>query len=91
VGALGFSALGLVGWLVPVVTGIPFYAAALVLLGLASARARAWINRAEGALPRRMRVGLRRGLRRIPSARVRRLGRLPNDPDPEGPGPGRGR
>ena len=43
-------AAGLVGWLIPVITGIPFYAAGLVFLGLASDRVRRWINRLERRL-----------------------------------------
>jgi hypothetical protein len=36
--------LGVVGWLIPVITGIPFYAAGLVFLGLASDRVRRFIK-----------------------------------------------
>ena len=43
-------ALGVVGWLIPVITGIPFYAAGLVFLGLASDRTRRFINRMERKL-----------------------------------------
>jgi hypothetical protein len=73
VGALACFVLGVLGWLVPVVTGIPFYVAGLVLLGLASERARGWINRSERQLPNAWRVGLRRALLLIPSQRIRRL------------------
>ena len=38
--ALVCLVLGVVGWLIPVITGIPFYAAGLVFLGLASDRDR---------------------------------------------------
>ena len=78
-GAGVFFVLGIVGWLVPVVTGIPFYAAALVLLAMSSDRARAWINRAERRLPDRLRRALRRALHRIPSERIRRHVRRPDD------------
>jgi hypothetical protein len=71
-GALAAFAAGIVGWLVPVVTGLPMYTVALVLLGLASGRARRWINRSERALPPAWRRGLRRAAARLPS-RVRAL------------------
>ena len=48
--ALVFFAAGVVGWLIPVVTGLPFYAVGLVFLGLASDRARRWVNRLERRL-----------------------------------------
>lgn len=59
-GAVFFVVCGMVGWLVPVVTGIPFYVAAIVLAGLASERVRGWVNRVERKLPHRVRVRLRR-------------------------------
>jgi uncharacterized membrane protein YbaN (DUF454 family) len=59
-------ALGIVGWLIPVVTGIPFLVFGLVLLGMSSQRAREWINRAERRLPLRWRRRLRAGLQRLP-------------------------
>ena len=55
-----FIALGVVGWLVPIVTGIPFYIVGLGLLGLASRRVRHAINVAERRLPARARLLLRR-------------------------------
>ena len=60
--AAGCIVLGIVGWLVPVVTGLPFYAAALVLLAVASERVRGWINRLERRLPRAVRRALRRAV-----------------------------
>jgi uncharacterized membrane protein YbaN (DUF454 family) len=56
--------LGVIGWLVPVVTGIPFYVAGIVLLGLASVRAARAVNRLERRLPLRARLALRRALPR---------------------------
>ena len=47
--------LGVVGWLIPVITGIPFYAAGLVFLGLASDRTRRLINRMEHKLSESLR------------------------------------
>ena len=88
-GALAMFALGVVGWLIPVVTGVPFYVAGLALLAVASERARRIINRLERKLPRRTRWTLRRGLDRIPSAHLRRLVVIPTresaDPDPTQP------
>lgn len=65
-GALVCLVLGVVGWLIPVVTGIPFYAAAIVLLAVASDRARGWVNGLERRLPHNTRVAMRRWLARIP-------------------------
>jgi len=76
-GAVIFFVLGIVGWLIPVLTGIPFYVAGLALLALASDRARHLINRLERRLPRRLRWALRRGLAHIPSERLRRLVNIP--------------
>jgi len=61
-GAVVFFLLGLVGWLLPVVTGIPFYVIALLLLASASDRARQWVNDAERRLPDRWRLVIRRAL-----------------------------
>jgi hypothetical protein len=61
IGGVLFIALGFLGWLVPIVTGIPFYVVGLGLLGLASRRARGWINTAERRLPHRLRLLLRPG------------------------------
>jgi hypothetical protein len=77
-GAFVFFLLGMVGWLIPVVTGIPFYLVAVVLLGMASDGVLDEINRLERKLPYRWRRGLRRALGKIPS-RMRRLVRLPDE------------
>jgi uncharacterized membrane protein YbaN (DUF454 family) len=63
--------LGILGWLVPVVTGIPFYVLGLVLLGMASSSVRDWINRAEARLSPKWRRLLRAGLAKIPIRKVR--------------------
>ena len=85
--------LGIVGWLIPVVTGIPFYVAGLALLAVASDGARRRINRLERRLPRRWRWALRRGLGSIPSAWLRRLINIPTSDEPtagsQPPGSGR--
>ena len=65
-GAAVLFVLGIVFWLVPVITGIPFYIAAAVLLAVGSERARGWVNSLERKLPRRFRLKLRRGMRKIP-------------------------
>ena len=62
--AVVFLALGVVGWLVPVVTGIPFYVLGLLCAGMASRRVAGWINRHERRLPWRWRLLLRPRLRR---------------------------
>jgi len=62
VGAVFFFLLGVVGWLIPLVTGIPFYVLSLILLGMASDRVRERINRAERRLPERWRLRLRQAI-----------------------------
>jgi Flp pilus assembly protein TadB len=64
VAALLCFVLGVVFWLVPVMTGIPFWILGLVLLGMASRTAARWVNRHERRLPRRARLLLRPKLRR---------------------------
>ena len=61
-----FFALGVVGWLIPVITGIPFYAAGLVFLGLASVRTRRFINRMERKLSETTRRRMRRIIGKVP-------------------------
>jgi hypothetical protein len=79
VGGLVFVVLGVVGWLIPVVTGLPFYAVALVLFAMASDRAREWVNALDRKLPHRVRVATRDWLGRR-SPRIRRLIGLEEDP-----------
>jgi hypothetical protein len=73
-----FLLLGIVLWLTPVVTGLPFLVLAAITAGMASRRAATWVNRAERHLPHRLRLLLRRHRRH-------RRHRKPQDP---GPGPG---
>jgi hypothetical protein len=63
--------LGVVGWVIPIVTGIPFYVGGLVCLSLASTRVREWINRAERWLSYENRRRLRMLIRKIPSKTIR--------------------
>ena len=70
-GAILCLVFGILGWLVPVVTGIPFYVLGLILLGMASSGVRNWINRAEARLPPRWRKLLRNGIAKIPIRSVR--------------------
>jgi len=92
VGAGIFFVLGIVGWLIPVLTGIPFYVAGLALLALASDGARHLINRLERRLPRRVRWAVRHGLAHIPSKWFHRLVNIPTPEEasagspPAGPG-----
>ena len=87
VGAGIFFVLGIVGWLIPVLTGIPFYVAGLALLALASDSARRLINRLERRLPRRLRWGVRHGLAHIPSKWFRRLVNIPPAEEPRAGSP----
>jgi MFS family permease len=51
---------GVVGWLIPVVTGIPFYIAGAFMLAAVSPVARRSVNWVDRKLPDRMRRALRR-------------------------------
>ena len=75
--ALVCLALGVVGWLIPVMTGIPFYAAGLVFLGLASDRTRRFINRMERRLSEKSRRRIRRVIAKVPGQWVRGLVNIP--------------
>ena len=77
--ALVCFALGVVGWLIPVVTGIPFYAAGLMFLGLASDRSRRFINRLERRLAESTRRRIRRVIARVPGRWVRELVHIPDE------------
>ncbi len=71
-GALVFFALGVVGWLVPVVTGVPFYIVGFLLLAGASERVRLWLNRVEKNFPIHWRWKLRYLLKQWRDKRERR-------------------
>jgi hypothetical protein len=77
--ALVCLAAGVVGWLIPVVTGIPFYAAGLIFLGLASDRTRRFINRLERRLAESTRRKIRRLIARVPGRWLRRLVHIPDE------------
>lgn len=62
---------GIFGWLVPVVTGIPFYVAGLILLAVASPPVRRWVNRSEAKLSPRWRKLIRDAAGKVPIRRVR--------------------
>ena len=81
VGGALFMLLGVLGWLIPVVTGIPFYIIGLGLFGMASRRARRWINELEQHLPTKARLFLRPKLRKEMRARERE-GEGEGDRDP---------
>jgi hypothetical protein len=63
--------VGVLGWLLPVITGIPFYILGLILLGMASPRVVDRINSAEAKLSPKWRKRLRDGLGKIPIKKVR--------------------
>ena len=81
VAALVCLAAGVVGWLIPVVSGIPFYVAGLVFLGLASDRTRRFINRLERRLAESTRRKVRRLLAKVPGAWLRGLVHIPEELD----------
>jgi hypothetical protein len=59
VASLVLFVLGFVGWLIPLVTGIPFYVLGLITLGMASKPVARLVNTWERRLPRRLRLLLR--------------------------------
>jgi hypothetical protein len=71
-GAVLCLLLGVVGWLVPIVTGLPFMVAGIILLSMGSPAVLRWINRIERKLPLQWRHALRAALARIPSEKLRR-------------------
>jgi hypothetical protein len=75
-GAGVFFLLGFVGWLIPVITGLPFYAVGLVLLALSSERVGRRVNELERRMPRSARLAIRRVLTRTTTPRLRRMLRL---------------
>jgi len=79
VAALACFLAGVVGWLIPVITGIPFYAAGLVFLGLASDRTRRFINRMERRLSENTRRKVRRLIAKVPGRWVRGLVHIPDE------------
>ena len=59
IGAAVCLVLGIVGWLVPVVTGVPFYVLGAVLLAKAVPSFGHWLNAKERGWPLRYRLWLR--------------------------------
>jgi uncharacterized membrane protein YbaN (DUF454 family) len=56
--------LGIVGWLIPIMTGIPFYMLGIVLLSKAVPPFGRWINRKERTWKLKWRLLLRPALRK---------------------------
>jgi hypothetical protein len=65
-----FFVLGVVFWLIPFASGIPFYLASIVFLGMGSRRCACWINTREQRLPYKHRVRLRKLMLRRKKAPV---------------------
>lgn len=84
-GAIVCFAAGVIGWLVPIVTGLPFYVLGLVLLGLAGHRTRRWVNALERRLPERLRRRMREALARHAGPRLRAIIQFPGDIAPGPP------
>jgi hypothetical protein len=59
--------LGFVFWLIPVITGIPFWIAGFIILAAVSDKFRRLINRFDKKLPARARIALRKARDRIRS------------------------
>lgn len=62
--SLACFVLGVICWLIPVLSGIPFYVASIAFLGMSNRRVGRWINYHEARVPHRYRVRTRRLLRR---------------------------
>ena len=77
--ALACFAAGVVGWLIPVITGLPFYAIGLVFLGLARVRVRRWLMRLDRRLAEGTRSKIRSYLARVPGGWMRRLVHIPDE------------
>jgi len=69
--------LGIVFWLVPVVTGIPFWIIGFIILAMVSQRFRRAINRLDCKLPLRMRWALRHARDRMHNWRRRKQVKTP--------------
>ncbi|RKY20758.1 MAG: hypothetical protein DRQ55_06700 [Planctomycetota bacterium] len=87
-GALLFFALGVIGWLIPIVPGIPFYILGLVLLAKAVPAVGQRVNAWERGLSPRWRLALRPGWRRRQAAgergeAARRAREAGSDVEPE--------
>jgi uncharacterized membrane protein YbaN (DUF454 family) len=57
--SVAFFSLGIVGWVIPVMTGVPFHVLGLITLGMASKPIARTVNRWERRLPHRLRLWLR--------------------------------
>ena len=78
-GAVVCFALGVVGWLIPVVTGLPFYVLGLILLGLVNDRMRRLVTSIERRLPEALRRRVREMIARRAGPRLRSIIHLPDD------------
>lgn len=58
-GGLGLIVFGIVGWILPVLIGIPFIVGGLAMLSVAFKPLRKWVNYCEAKLPRSWRLYLR--------------------------------
>ena len=77
VGAVLAFAAGIAGWVIPVLTGLPFWVGGFVLLAMASQGTRHAINALERRLPESWRRRLRRRIKKVPSRRVKAAVNLP--------------
>lgn len=80
-GAILLVIAGMAGWLVPVVTGIPFWIGGIVLLAIASQRTVGVVNRLERRLPETWRLKLRHGIAKVPIRKVHEHVNLAPDVD----------
>jgi uncharacterized membrane protein YbaN (DUF454 family) len=78
-GAIVCFALGVIGWLIPIMSGLPFYALGLILLGLVSDRMRRLVNSLERRLPESVRRRARGMIARRAGHRLRHIVHLPDE------------
>ncbi len=71
IAAIILLALGLLGWLIPVITGVPFLVGAVVAIAMTSHRVCRWINALDRHLPPRIRRGLRYFQRGVHTAKTK--------------------
>ncbi len=59
IGGLGLIVLGIIGWILPVLIGVPFVIGGLAMLSVAFKPLRKWVNAWDAKLPRKWRLLIR--------------------------------
>lgn len=79
VGGVLLIVLGVIGWILPLVPGVPFLVLGFALLGMCSQRLAVRINRAEARLPIKWRLWLRPGPKPRVKPKLSELQELSNE------------